>query len=422
MKYCFFLLTALLFFFSCTTKEDKAREFVEQEVVQQAENYLIRQSILKYVTEEAIEVFKERYNYYAQHPDYDFSYIEKEMSRLAMAFASAYGGINKIFDERREKFTEMYAMLSCEENIEYGLHQIDSVLSLRDLTKETSAYTIEDIADIYFKPNHLKFTEITPELYKKIYCSMLCLGARTFKYDVVDDIRIRAKEDNKWNVDLVYHSGYCMPLEITLNKENRFFVSEAPWLSKSEGDADCITMDNYAKKMSFEEAIKSLYLVNGITADPKKYKNYEESVKGRCDEDCEFEFNSIDCYRLFLSNDAECNQGEEPFKTFICKILSSETFFKSRISLTANELEYFDIKQIPTFRFYMDINLHYSDSKIIGYEKVGSSWVYLTKDAASYVIYAGMDIVESYDFIREDGKWYLKGFRNTEIMENEMYM
>ena len=240
MKYCFFLLSALLMFFSCTTKEDKAREFVEKDVVQHAEDYLIRQAIVKYVTEEAIEVFTERYNYYAQHPDYDFSYIEKEMSRLAMAFASAYGGINNIFDERRIEFSKLYSNLSNHYNIIYGIEEIDSTLTYRDLIKEKSYYSIDEIADIYFKPNHLKFTEITPELYDKIYRCMLCLGAKTYKYDVVDDIRIIEKEYDKWTVDLVYHSGFCMPLEISFDKEFGFYVSEAPWQLKAWGTEDDI--------------------------------------------------------------------------------------------------------------------------------------------------------------------------------------
>jgi hypothetical protein len=134
-------------------------------------------------------------------------------------------------------------MLSCEGNIEYGMHQIDSTLKFRDLIKVTSIYTIDEIADIYFKPNHMKFTDITPELYWEIYRSILCLGAKTYKYDVVDEIRIKEKEENKWAVDLVYHSGCCIPLEISYNKELDFFVSEAPWLSEALGDEDDLGLD-----------------------------------------------------------------------------------------------------------------------------------------------------------------------------------
>ena len=287
MKYWFFLLAALLFFFSCTTKEDKAREFVEQEVVQQAENYLIRQSILKYVAEEAIEVFKERYNYYAQHPDYDFSYIEKEMSRLAMAFASAYGGINKIFDERRIEFSKLYSNLSNHYNIIYGIEEIDSTLTYRDLIKETSYYSIDEIADIYFKPNHLKFTEITPELFDKIYRCMLCLGAKTYKYDVVDDIRIKEKDDNKWAVDLVYHSGFCMSLEISSDKEFGFYVSEAPWLLEvgvTEVDLGIEDEDN-TKTMS-DEAEELLVIDPNTAFTPEEQEaSYGHEVKGQANYD-----------------------------------------------------------------------------------------------------------------------------------------
>lgn len=235
MKHYFFLLTVFLTFFSCTTKEEKVREFVEKEVVQQAEDYLICQAIVKYVEEEALEVFTNRINYYSNNPDYDFSYIEKEMSRLSMAFASSYGGIKKLFDERWNEFSSLYIMLSGEGNIEYGLHQIDSELTFRDLIKETTIYRIEEIADIYFKPNHLKFTEITSDRFRDIYRSILCLGARTYEYDIVDDIRVRDKDDNVWAVDLVYHSGYCMALEINYIKENGFYVSQAPWLHDDRG-------------------------------------------------------------------------------------------------------------------------------------------------------------------------------------------
>ena len=49
----------------------------------------------------------------------------------------------------------------------------------------------------------------------------------------MDEIRIKEKEENKWTVDLVYHSGFCIPLEVGLNKDIGFFVSEAPWLPEA---------------------------------------------------------------------------------------------------------------------------------------------------------------------------------------------
>jgi len=250
MRNCLFLLIVLLTFSSCTSKEEKVKEFVENEVVQQAEDYLICQAILKYVKSDVNEVFTNKINFYAGNPYYDFSHLEKEFYGSFGALVSA--GIKKAFEERWDESIQLYTMLSCEGNIEYEMHQIDSTLKFRDLIKETSVYTIDEIADIYFKPNHLKFTEITPELYRKIYRSMLRLGAKTHNYDVVDEIRIKEKKDKKWAVDLVYHSGYCMPLEISLNKENGFFVSEAPWLPEAWGTEDDLGIEDedYTKPMT----------------------------------------------------------------------------------------------------------------------------------------------------------------------------
>lgn len=423
MKHCL-LLTSLLLFFSCAPGEDDVRKFVEQDVVCQAEDYLICQAIVNYVKEEANEVFTDKLNYYIKNPYHDYSYAERDMFGPFMRLASAYGVINKTFDERRTEFTRLYTRLSDEYTIREEIEQIDSTLSLKDLINESSPYSIKEIADIYFMPNRMNFTEITPELYEKIYRSMLCLGAKTYKYDVVDEIRVKKNEDNKdnkWTVDLVYHSGYCMPLEIDIDNENNLFVSKAPWIPKAAELADCINKDNYAEKLSFEEALNKLYLAHGITDDPQKYKNYDESIKGKYDiEEAEFEFRLIDNYRLFLSDDAECNQGEEPFRTFICKIQSSKSFLKSRISLSKNELQYFDINSIPSFRFCMDLNLSYSGSKIVGYERSGASWKELTKDNASYVYYAGMDIWERLVFKRVDGKWYLKEYWDCETMEDDL--
>lgn len=259
-----FILSTLLILFSCTTKEEKVKDFVEKEVVQQAEDYLICHAILKYVKTNVNEVFTNRINFYAEKPYYDFSYIEKEFYGSFGALVS--GGVKKAFDERWNESIQLYTMLSCEENIEYGMHQIDSTLKFRDLIKVTSIYTIDEIADIYFKPNHMKFTDITPELYWEIYRSILCLGAKTYKYDVVDEIRIKEKEENKWVVDLVYHSGYCMPLEIAYSKEAGLYVSEAPWLPESRGTENDfgIEHEDYSKPMP--DGTKELLVINPNTA------------------------------------------------------------------------------------------------------------------------------------------------------------
>ena len=226
---------------SCVTKEDKVREYVEQDVVSEAEEYLIYQAIVNYVQNEALEVFTERITYYANNPYYDYSYFERDLGGPFMALASASGGIKELFDERWNKFCELYTELASSnfDYVEYEMYEEDTTFKFKNLPKENCPYSLENIADVYFKPNHLKFTEITPELYKTIFHSMLCLGAATYKYDVVDDIRVRELEKNLWSVDLVYHSGYCLNLEIQYCKgcfykwgyfKGEFHTLTAPWI------------------------------------------------------------------------------------------------------------------------------------------------------------------------------------------------
>ena len=169
--------------------------------------------------------------------------MEKDLGGPFLKLASAHGVIKEKFDKRWQEYCILYNMLSYEGNVEYQMYQIDSTLSFKDLIKETSSYSIDEIADIYFKPNHLKFVETTPELYRTIYRSILCLGAKTYKYDVVDEIRIKKTEENAWTVDLVYHSGYCMPLGIGYNQKTGFYVSEAPWLPETWGEEENLGID-----------------------------------------------------------------------------------------------------------------------------------------------------------------------------------
>lgn len=226
---------------SCVTKEDKVREYVKQDIVSEAEDYLIYQAIVNYVQNEALEVFTDKITYYANNPYYDYSYFERDLGGPFMALASASGGINIMFDERWDEFGKLYSELALSnyDFVEYEMYKEDSTFKFRNLPKENCPYSLESIADVYFKPNHLKFTEITPELYKTIFHSMLCLGAATYKYDVVDDIRVREIEKNLWSVDLVYHSGYCLNLEIQYCKggfykwgyfQGEFHTLNAPWI------------------------------------------------------------------------------------------------------------------------------------------------------------------------------------------------
>lgn len=241
IKYYLFVASLTFTLFSCTTKEDKVREYVEQDVVSEAEEYLIYQAIVNYVQNEALEVFTERITYYANNPYYDYSYFERDLGGPFMALASASGGIKELFDERWNKFCELYTELAFSnfDHVEYEMYEEDTTFKFKNLPKENCPYSLDNIADVYFKPNHLKFTEITPELYKTIFHSMLCLGAATYKYDVVDDIRVRELEKNLWSVDIVYHSGYCLNLKIQYCKgcfykwgyfKGEFHTLTAPWI------------------------------------------------------------------------------------------------------------------------------------------------------------------------------------------------
>ena len=240
----YLLVTSLVIaLFSCTTKEEKIKEFVEQNVVSEAEEYLICQSIINYVQNDAVKVFTDRINYYASNPYYDYSYFEMDMVGPFLSMSSSLGATKKMFDARWDEFNKLYVMFSYDGNVEYGMHQIDTALHFRDLLKDCSYYSIEEIADFYFKPSHMKFTEITPQLYQKIYRSILCLGAATYKYDIVDEIRVKEIEKGLWSVDMVYHSGYCMNIEVGNNKEYGYYVSKAPWLPEVWGDEDDLWID-----------------------------------------------------------------------------------------------------------------------------------------------------------------------------------
>lgn len=89
----------------------------------------------------------------------------------------------------------------------------------------------------------------------------------------------------------------------------------------TKGGKDCINNSNYAEALTLEEAIQVMYDNNNGLESPKNYVNYEESVEPHCPcSNGEIRiFKLIDNYRLFLSDDAECNINGESLKSFICK-------------------------------------------------------------------------------------------------------
>ena len=178
------------------------------------------------------------------------------------------------------------------------------------------------------------------------------------------------------------------------------------WFSKERGHA-CINNNNYAEALTLEEAVQVLYDNNDIAESPKDYVNFEESVSS-CDH-CSLDeiriFKLIDNYRLFLSDEAECNKNGESLKSFICRITSDESFLKSRLSEAMNNLSLGDL---PTFRFCCEIepvSSMYGEKTL----KIGriNSWLSLEEDYASYIRSDNNMTVDTYVFTRINGKWQL---------------
>ncbi len=187
--------------------------------------------------------------------------------------------------------------------------------------------------------------------------------------------------------------------------------------SNTTNDCGCINENNYAEMQSFEDAIKMLYLYDEIPESPAKYKNYNESINGKFGWRNPFPYKAIDNYRLFLSEKADCNQGKEPFRCFICHILSDDSFFKSRVSLSKIELDNFKHIECYDFQFYFNITPIYMGKQLVGHRQMIYSWEELQENKAIYVETIGNDILCRYTFTRVDGRWYL-----TEFFEpNEWY-
>ena len=229
-KKSIFLLLLASSCFSCTSKGEKVKAFVEKEVVSQVEDYYIQQAIIKFVREDLYNAFEKTINYYASNPYYDYSYMERDLGSPFMSLASISGATKASFDKRWNMAQMLLEQLWYAGNLDMRMRIVDSTLTYKDMLKEPGVLSLEEIANIFFKPDHMKFTEITPRLAKEIFLSILTLGAANYKYDVVDEIRVREKEKSLWSVDMVYHSGNCMAIEVSRN-DNDFYVSKAPWLS-----------------------------------------------------------------------------------------------------------------------------------------------------------------------------------------------
>ncbi len=179
------------------------------------------------------------------------------------------------------------------------------------------------------------------------------------------------------------------------------------WFCTRNGDKGCINNNNYAEALTFEEAIQVIFDYNDISESPKNYVNYEESFLPyyHCSLDEIRILKLIDNYRLFLSDDAECNNHGESLKTFICKINSDKSFLNSRLS---DLMKYGEIGDLPSFKFCCElesVNSMFHEKNL----KIGriNSWLSLEKDYASFIRSDNNMTIDTYIFTRINGEWQI---------------
>ena len=221
---------------SCTTQEDRLRDFVEQDVIGKAEDHLICQAIVNYVKGNANEAITERANYWYNNFDHDWSWFERETAGSFLGLAKYSGSLKKDFDERFGLWATVYNyLINIEEAyyIDYKIRGLDfdTSFSFRTLlTNHDTPYSIEKIGDLFFMPTKYSFHKITIDEEWLIYKSLIGLGVENYQHDVVDDIRIKKEEENYWSVDLVYHSGKCINFTIVYHN-GRFMTKDTTWPS-----------------------------------------------------------------------------------------------------------------------------------------------------------------------------------------------
>ncbi len=178
-------------------------------------------------------------------------------------------------------------------------------------------------------------------------------------------------------------------------------------------DSGCFSENNYVEVLTLEEAIKSAHIDFRIEQSVDYYVDFQKSIK-RYGFDRAFpmwsqqwRFVSVDNYRRFLSDTAACNRGGEPLKTFISKIVTDESFFKSRISMDSYDLTEFNKAVMPSFKFYYKINPVMCRGNICGTETDINSWKELGKNMAVFILSRNGYIEDTYTFTRKNGHWYL---------------
>lgn len=182
-------------------------------------------------------------------------------------------------------------------------------------------------------------------------------------------------------------------------------------LATAKGQVACDSENNYFEVLTLEEAIMSAYTDFGIAQSP--YIDYQRSIK-RYGLDAilllwsqQWRFISVDNYRRFLSDTAECNKGEESLKTFISRIVIDELFFKSRITMDSYDMAEFKKAEIPSFKFYYKINPVMCRGNICGTKVDINSWKELDKNSATFILSRNGGIEDAYTFTRKNGYWYL---------------
>lgn len=103
---------------------------------------------------------------------------------------------------------------------------------------------------------------------------------------------------------------------------------------------------------------------------------------------------NIGDFEAFMSDNADCNQGDEPLREFVLHMNADPTFKAERLKKVNQGLPYTD------FLFFMD-----KEKRLTRY------WRNLRADSAEYAIgWFTSDLIYVFQFRRNKGEWYLTGF------------
>ena len=94
---------------SCTSKEDKLRDYVNNQLIERVEDYLISETVIKYIQEDALQAGVDKANYYYNHFDHDWSSSERFWASDFIGMSQATGHLKKMFEDRLSSY---YAMIS----------------------------------------------------------------------------------------------------------------------------------------------------------------------------------------------------------------------------------------------------------------------------------------------------------------------